>query len=255
MRKTAKPRYSGAPDGAREVVPRDSDHNALAQQEIKAESEEMIRQMLAEQRREYNRHQLPEILPDTSDETHHGAPAATSERAKRRQAWGEALDATPDSHFDLDTGDLRQPRARIGLFARLFGAKARSRTEVRTSRVKPRYVVLAAMALLVVFEPRVIPSLLMGVFWGIICFSLIFGPGRVFEFLSGAWKFFLRRNPALATALRRTRHAAGLGALALLKRLPGDLEQRWCPRRHEEGGEEDEADPFETRLQAEVFRG
>ena len=253
MRKIAKPRYSGEPDGAREVLPRPTGPNALVQHEINAESEDLIRNMLVDQRREYNRRQLPEITPDSTDDTHHADPAAASARAKRRKAWGEALNETPESHFDVDTDDLRPPRP--GLFARLFGAKSRDQKPARTSRVKSWHVILAAMGLLMVFKPLVIPSLLMGAFWGIVLFSLIFGPGRVFEFLNDAWEFFLRRNPALATALRDTSDAVVLGVIAILKKLPGNLDQRWfAPADQEEVDEEDDG-PFETRLQAEVFRG
>ena len=255
MRKIAKPKDSGEPDGAREVMPRSSDRNAVVQHDINAESEDLIRNMLAKQRREYNRRQLPEIMPDVSDDTHHADPSASSARAKRRKAWGEALNKVPDSHFDVDTEAARQPRP--GLFARLLGAKAKGQKRTRRSRVKSWHVIFAAMGLLMVFKPMVIPSLLMGAFWAIVFFSLIFGPGRVFEFLNDAWEFFLRRNPAMATALRDTSDAIVLGLIAVLERLPGNLDQRWfAPADEDEDAvDEDEDDPFETRLPAEVFRG
>lgn len=248
MRKIAKPRYSGEPDSTQEGIPRHSGQNALVQHDINAESEDLIRKMLAEQRREYNRRQLPEITPDTPDDTHHADPTATSARAKRRKAWGKALNEIPENHFDVDTDEVRQPRS--GWLARLLGSKFIGRKPARPSRVKSWHVILAASALLMVFKPSVIPGLLMGVFWAVVLFSLVFGPGRVFEFLNGAWDLFMRRNPALATALRDTRDAVVVGAVALLKRVPGNLDERWFAPKAEE-----KDDPFATRPQPKVFRG
>jgi hypothetical protein len=253
MRQFAKPRYSGEPEPDHDVELRADGQSGLSQQDILANADDLIRKMMTEQRREYNPRSLPDIMPEMPDNITGEERAALTARHAPRRAWGKALDEVPEGYFDLDAGDDSQPRA--GLFARLLRRKPGAPNPARKLPIKRWHVVLAVLAGLTVLEPMLIPRALMSMAWLLLGACLLFCPGRVVDFIAWAWIWVMRRNPALANALRESGDAIVLAAIAVLDRLPGNLADRWTARDEDDDLFEEDEDPFGARIQAGVFRG
>lgn len=246
-----KPGYSGEPDATREIAVRDSGQVAVTQQDMHPVSEDMIRKIMAEQWREANRRSLPEILPNDSDKDD---LADFSDRSKRWKVWGKVVKETPDKGFDGVPEEVSQPRP--GLLARRVRRQSGPEKPGRGSFLKRWHVLLGGLGIAMVLNPTLIPSLLMGVFWAMIAGSLMFGPGRVADFIHGAWLWVLRRNPGFAATLRKTGDRIVLARNAVLTRLSGHKAGHWATEGQGEGeADADHGDPFDTRHQTEVFRG
>lgn len=245
------PRYTGEAEGTREIAVRDSCEVAVTQQDMYPVSKDMIRKLMAEQWRETNRRSLPEILPNDSDSDDR---AASSDRTTRRKAWGKAVKQMPDKGFDVVPEEARQSRP--GFLARLVRRQSGLEKPARESVIKRWHVCLGGLGIAMVLNPTLIPSLLMGVFWAMIAGSLIFGPGRVADFIHGAWLWVLRRNPGFATMLRTAGDRIVFARNAVLNRLSGHKAGRRATYDQGEGEvDADRGDPFNTRHRTEVFRG
>ncbi len=217
-------------------------------------SDETIRKMMAEQRRAQNLRSLPDIMPETSDDDR----AAITARHMRRQAWNNALDTPPASHYDAETEGAGRPRT--GFWGRFVpgGRKRGVRRPARRARPPRGAWVAVSLASVLIFQPTLIPGLLMMAFWVLFVASLLFGPGRVVDFLLGLWGVLLRHNPVLAGKLRQIGDTAARWARAGLSRLPGKLGNRWSSTdragdRMNSGAEVKEG--FDRRRQSGVFRG
>lgn len=246
-----KPRYSGEPEGTREIAVRDSGPVAVTQQDLHPVSEDMIRKIMAEQWREANRRSLPEILPDDSDKDDR---ADFSDRTNRRKAWGKAVKEMPDNGFDGVPEEACQPRR--GFLARLARRQSEPETTARESVLKRWHVFLGGLGIAMFVKPTLIPSLLTVAFWAMIAGSLMFGPGRVADFIHGAWLWVLRRNLEFAKALRRTGDRIILVRDAVLNRRSVHKADLWAGDGQGEGDvDADQCDPFITRHRTEVFRG
>lgn len=268
-KQSLKPICSDEPEGAFKKVVRDSGPIALTQQDMQATSEDIVRKMMAEQWREENRRSLPEILPDHSDDTKEDGGAACSDRAKRRKAWGKALKEMPEDGLDVENADTRQPRR--GLMARFMRHQTRPQKPATKFFIKRWHVILGGLCVTMILNPMLIASLLAGAFWLMVAASLMFGPGRVVDFIHGSWLWFARHNPVFAAALRNAverldnpvfaaalRYVGGILVCvrdAALDRLPDQIASRWTKGSEEDEVVEDQECPFERRLKAEVFRG
>ncbi len=258
MRQIAKPRYSGEPESRGELVSQPRDGGRLSHHGILADSDELIRKMMAEQRREHNLRSLPDIMPDLSNEASGAECDAAKARQERRQAWGKALNETPANHFDEEEEEADQPRR--GIRGRLFPRKRKFEAREPAPQAPPKRGLWVALsfATIVFFQPMLIPGLLMATFWILFVASLMFGPGRVVDFLQGLWGLLMRHNPVLATKIRDISDTIVLWGLAVLNRLPGKLGNRLSQSddvAEQMDPDEDLDDAFDRRLQAEVFRG
>ncbi|MRU14680.1 hypothetical protein FDP25_04460 [Roseovarius sp. A21] len=218
-------------------------------------ADDMIRKMMAEQRREKNLRSLPAIMPDEPKGISPEDQDARRARLERRQAWGRALNATPSTHYDTHHEEAEHPRR--GGVARFFLREDRSGdgAEAEEPRTERRYALSLVIVSILVFQPQMIPGLLTMMFWTLFVASLLFGPGRVVDFLQGLWRLFLRRHPVLAAKLRGIRD---ITRGTVMKRLPGKIRARWLAggtTSRDMGRNDDRDDSFNGQLEAGVFRG
>ena len=214
-------------------------------------ADDMIRKMMVEQRRESNLRSLPAIIPDEPEGASPKDQYARRSRLERRKAWGRVLDETPSTHFDTHHEQAVQPR-RSGV-ARFFLRENRSgdRAEAEEPIAERRYAISLVVVSILVFWPEMIPGLLTMISWTLFVASLLFGPGRVVDFLQGLWRLFLRHHPGLAAKLRGLKDTAGC---ILAHHLPRKLRDRWLsgdtpPRAA------DRDDSFDGKLETEAYRG
>lgn len=214
-------------------------------------TDDMIRRVMVEQRREKNLRSLPAIMPDEPEGASSKAQDARHARLKRRQAWDKVLNETPTAHYDTHHEEAQYPRR--GGVARFFLREDRSAdgAEPQEPRTERRYAMSLVVLSILLFQPQMIPGLLTIIFWTLFVASLLFGPGRVVEFLQGLWHLFLRQHPVVATKLRAIRD---LTRRRFMNRLPGKLRDRWRTE-HETGQPDDRDDSVNQQLETGVFRG
>lgn len=190
-------------------------------------TDDLIRSLVAEQKRDRKREALPELAPPAPD-----APQKRKRAAQR--------DAKPN----------RQPRQSQGRRASLL-----------KYRPKPRHIMWAALALVVVLYPLLIPLVFFTVLLVTAIVYLTLGPDRIAELAYGGWDRLARRRPQLAERLRQRADRFALRFDALLNRLP----DRWAEAlalpdlsraAHPNGTRDDRPDPFDKlRPTADVYRG
>jgi hypothetical protein len=214
-------------------------------------ADDMIRKVMVEQRREKNLRSLPAIMPDEPEDPSPKDQDARRARLERRKAWGKVLNETPTTHYDTHHEEADNPRR--GAMARFFLREERSAdgAEAEEPRTERRYAMSLVVLSILVFQPQMIPGLLTMMFWTLFVASLLFGPGRVVDFLHGLWRLFLRRHPGLAAKLRRLEEMA---RRTVASRLPGKFLRRWLS-----GGaasrKADQDDSYSRQLEPGVFRG
>ena len=214
-------------------------------------TDDLIRKMMTEQRRKTNLRNLPAIMPDMPESISPREREARRARMERRQAWGKALDERPSAYYDAQ--DEEAPQARRGFWAGFFLREApqRDAPDAQEPRTERRYALSLILVSVLIFQPAMIPGLLTLIFWTLFAASLLFGPGRVVDFLQGLWRLFLRRHPVLAARLCNIRESV---LRAVATRLPGALRARWmagdagiCAAHRD--------DSFDDRLETGGLRG
>ena len=186
-------------------------------------TDDLIRQVMTEQKREENLKVLPELEPQVHLEQ---SPAADMP--------------------EPPTGSVNKvPPERRGL-----------RLRNRLGHIRPtrRQIGLAAIVLVAIWRPWLIPlTLLTGLLLVAICY-LTLGHDRWAELWAAGWQRFCARWPDRAEAVRRRADALALKWDAVLDRLP----EAWADRLglpdlsgHGQSAPEDAPDPFD-RLAAQV---
>ena len=198
--------------------------DASPQETQEGAADDMIRKVMAEQRRDKNLRSLPPLMPDEPEDASQKDQAARRGRRERRQAWGKVLNNTPTTHYDAHNNEACPPRR--GAMARFFLREDRSpdAAGAEEPRSERRYAVALLIASVLVFWPEMIPGLLTMMFWTLFVASLLFGPDRVVDFLQALWRLFLRCHPGLAAKLRGLKEMARQTVAAL---RPGKLRRRW----------------------------
>ena len=130
---------------------------------------------------------------------------------------------------------------------------------LRAYRPRRKHILLAALALVMVLRPWLVPTILFVAFWAALIGYLTLGPDRVAEMVTGGWDRLRRRRPELAERLRQRADRTANRLDAVLDRLPGKWKEGlYLPDFSEEGTRHDTMDtlpdPFE-RIAAERAQG
>ena len=190
--------------------------------------ETMIRSVIIEQKQSDNRKSLPELNPVELDEADMAAEAAPapSKRVKTRST-----------------------KARGSLKQRVLGY-----------RPSGKHLLLAALALVVVFRPWLIPGVMFVAFWIVLIAYLTMGHDRFVEKLHTGWVRFDKRHPQKSARVRKTMDAFALRFDAFLDKLP----ESWAEKlalpdmsAPADGGRslDEMPDPFDRLKTPEVYRG
>jgi len=192
-------------------------------------ADDLIRSVMADQRRDVNRNALPALEP---------VAEPTGRAARKVAAKAEKKNAKP------------QRKATGALIARIKG--------YRPTR---RHIFWAVVAVIVIWRPWLIPGLLFVAFWvGLIAY-LTLGPDRIAEWCAASWEKLSRRKPALAERLRQRADTFALKFDALLERLPDKWAEKLAlPDLSQAGTSQNDLDerpdPFDKLKDTpEVYRG
>jgi len=172
--------------------------------------------------------------------------------ADRRSTRRKALpDLEPVAEQSVPNKNRHRTRVKPGHSAKVVGRY----------RPKRKHLIWAALAVIMIVRPWLIPAILLATFWiGLIAY-LTLGHDRIADGLSAFWAKLKERRPELAERLRQRADTFALKFDALLDRLP----ERWAdklalPDLSQPGpGQttlDDLPDPFDKlRASPEVYRG
>ncbi len=188
-------------------------------------SDDLIRAVMSDQKREVNRKALPDLAP---------VPEDIGSRQR-----------TPS------------PRARTGATR---GEQRGLRSRITGYRPRGKHILWVALALVVFFRPWLIPGLLFVTLWIVLVAYLTMGHDRIFEVVSNGWDRFVHRHPKRAEKLRQRADRFALRFDALLDRLPNSWAEKLALPDLSHPGMRDEnpherPDPFDRLIQPEVYRG
>lgn len=219
-------------------------------------AEAAIRKLMSAQKRELSRAELPPLA----------GPAAAGAEIPDIPASAVAQ-AAPAHHPRRSASNLpplaaapAKPRARRGWRARLAASAPRILiARLRAYRPTGKHVFWAAVALIMLIRPWLIPTVLFVIFWVALIAYLTLGPDRVAELVSAGWERLRRRSPGLADRIRKRADRTAVRVDAVLDKLPGEWKEGlYMPDFSEEAvGRsvlDERPDPFD-RIEAERTQG
>ena len=166
----------------------------------------LVRSLVVEQKREESPKRLPPLAPpDPAPQAAKEVDGAPRDPAPRRPGKGRPMRLRPTLR--------RLPRPRLP-------------AALRGVRPKRRHLAFAALALVILLWPLLIPGVLFVAFWlGLIAY-LTLGPERCAEIAAGLWARFEARAPRRAERLRDRADRFAERFDRLLDRLP----EPWAER-------------------------
>lgn len=194
-------------------------------------TDRMIRSLMVEQKRVHSRRSLPDLEP-VDPEMEPTDIETPKDKPKKKK--------------------IKRSRESGGI----DGLKAR----ILAYRPTKKHIFLAALALVMVLRPWLIPGLLFVTFWVALIAWLTLGPDRVTEMLQNGWERLSRRRPQLAERLRGRADVFALKFDALLDKLP----EKWAEKLAlpdlsspvaQDADLDAQPDPFERLKLPEVYRG
>lgn len=194
-------------------------------------AETFVRQMIVVQKREENQKRLPPLAPATPAEPDRTADAglAGPSRAARVHAAPDHAAASPAAAASGSPRRRLLSGLRLALprgAARDVGRRAGLLAGLRRYRPKRGHAILAALALVMVLRPLLLPLVILLTFWvGVIAYLTV-GPDRWSEIIAGGFRRYSERNPERAERLRRKADAVAVRIDGLLDWLP----ERWADR-------------------------
>lgn len=261
-----------------EELPGTPAREVAADQDIEANADDLVRQLLIEEKRRTMPERLPEIAPQ-EDVLVFDPQAPENRRQTRRESIAEILKAERAAQAQDEPARrrwlrlpsvalprLRVPGVRLPRIGRLSMPVKRKKVSgetkgrglalpvwLRTYRPTRKHIAWAVIAALVLYRPLMLPLIALLLVWLVVIAYLTLGPDRWGEILGGAWQRLHARRPDLAERLRVKADRFAEKFDRVLDRLPEAWADRLAlPDFSTLGQEEDDRpDPFE-RLSAEA---
>lgn len=178
--------------------------------DIDARADELIRQVMIEQKREDSHNALPPL----SKPTEPSAPKPSKQKAAVKHPRRSA--SNPSPVIDrvakaVDGDDSTRPPSFLS-----NGIAA-----IKSYRPTRKHIIIAALCVVMLLRPWLIPVTLFVLFLTVLIAYLTLGPDRVAELVVHGWQRLNMRNPELAEALRQRAETTALRIDAFLDRVPG----------------------------------
>lgn len=234
------------PHQGREYIghaPEDAASPEIAEQN----ADKAIHQIMAAQKREVSRQNLPHLEPEP-----HKSPAkGQTIAAKLKTKLTLPHNSKSSTHDTVKRG--ASFLARLGITGRRRkSATGRNGILQRIMQFRPsrKMSVLAIVALIVFWRPLLLPAVVILSFLSLLIAYFTLGPDRVAELVAKAWHRLAARKPALAETIRHKADAVALRIDAFLDFLPGDWADRislpdFASTSKADQAEEEGPDPFD----------
>lgn len=247
--------------------------DASGADDIDSNADDLVRQLLVEEKRRTMPERLPEIAPQ-EDVLVYDAEDPEMKRESARESIAQILKAErahAPAQSETKAGWLRLPQMRLprlGLPALRLPRNGTADTDIdtasdarggialpnwlRTYRPTRKHIVLAILAALVLYRPLLVPLIALLLIWVVLIAYLTLGPDRWGEILGGAWRRLHERRPELAERVRQRADRFAERFDRFLDLLPEAWAERLAlPDFSPEPEDDDRPDPFD-RLAAEA---